>query len=641
MTNVNAFTQVLAAQRCERHRTEGVLRAFVAGAALLLMVGGSAPLLAEDATEPTNIVYIRPMDELWGKTLLDARAKRDKTDLLLAAFTDRYRWSSARRVDSQYVAPDSPEAAAEHAAVIEAFRDAIAAYPHTEVAAYCSLRLAGAYQYVRQYAKAEATLEQMIEEYATTEYEDKARATLGLMELQGLKNPVASFRHLSEILPSEPPATPEPPHGGMSASQMSYYSAQVQLLRIDTELDEHLRAEARAARLVRMFPGLAEGIGRELKNIRRVIKGDGFVFVPADDAPALDVVAAAEKALEKEEARIRAGRPMYVMVQADAEWIALRTSLRKTRGMKLTDEVRARVKAAEKAEVDLIPALMKEFDRQAGNLSVVALIVAILDERKTDQSAAALKQIAMHPDCITSGVERAVKAYRAQVTDSDAMADLLASENEAARHTAAGEMVAMELTANAATALSRMLASNQRYAHTVVAMVYQQDPSEKTAAFKVAALMNALPALELLEDGGAVDPETIYTNREHVLSAYIGALKEMKGGACDQALAHYAAEGEGLQPVMAVAALGMRGDVGQRERLRKLARSTTDGFVRTLVVQGLAGVANDNDVALLKELAEADPFNRPQSRHDGGPGDVRPEFPVRQAASNALRKLQP
>jgi hypothetical protein len=94
--------------------------------------------------------------------------------------TDKKRWADARGVGPH---------AAEVPNVIAAYQDVIDRYPKTEIAAYCTMRLAGLLQQVGRFDNAGALLSRSYSEYADTVEGPKLAMEAGLIHAQARNDP--------------------------------------------------------------------------------------------------------------------------------------------------------------------------------------------------------------------------------------------------------------------------------------------------------------------------------------------------------------------------------------------------------------------------------------------------------------------
>lgn len=148
-----------------------------------LLAAGCAVLAGEGAEPP------RPaLRELAGPELRDAQQARDRADLLRAAYERPRQGPKGAEKDE-----------GEFAKVVVAYADAIERYSGTDIAAYCQVRLAGFYQFGREYDKAAKVLSDLAQRYAGTEYEARAYFSSGLMHLQARHDPASALPWFEKV----------------------------------------------------------------------------------------------------------------------------------------------------------------------------------------------------------------------------------------------------------------------------------------------------------------------------------------------------------------------------------------------------------------------------------------------------------
>ena len=147
-----------------------------------LLLTGCAVLAGEG--EPPR----PPLRELTGPELRDAQQMRDRADLLRAAYEGPRQGPKG-----------APKDEGEFAKVVVAYADAIEKYSGTDIAAYCQVRLAGFYQFGKEYDKAAKVLGDLVQRYAGTKHADTACFEFGLHCLQARHDPASALPWFDKV----------------------------------------------------------------------------------------------------------------------------------------------------------------------------------------------------------------------------------------------------------------------------------------------------------------------------------------------------------------------------------------------------------------------------------------------------------
>src|SRR6516162_5066394 len=99
------------------------------------------------AEEENPAKKIEPTRILHGTEYSEAVDARNRADRLRADFQKRVPPFSRRKPGDTAPAVQAEEVTKEIGEVAQAYQAAINKYPHTEIAAYCAMRLSGTYQY--------------------------------------------------------------------------------------------------------------------------------------------------------------------------------------------------------------------------------------------------------------------------------------------------------------------------------------------------------------------------------------------------------------------------------------------------------------------------------------------------------------
>ena len=247
-------------------------RAWVASSvmldAVLVLV---SPLIAE---EPTSQHAIR-IRELRGRELQEARAASDAADQMRAAFESAYPWkpSDAR---SENASPASAAAQEEFAGVEAAYKEVMDKYAHTEIAAYCGLRLSGLYKYRRDTTRAVDQAKDTASQFAGTSYETNALFTVGLIYLQSLHDPRQAAEWFKKI--PKPSAADIVGRDQYDEAEKLYLSAQQQIAKCELAMGRRAYADRRYERLASRYPQFRTAIEQTRTSQLRMAIERGAVF---------------------------------------------------------------------------------------------------------------------------------------------------------------------------------------------------------------------------------------------------------------------------------------------------------------------------------------------------------------------------
>jgi hypothetical protein len=227
-------------------------RAFLVIAVLLV----NNPSTAEEDRSAGRPV---PTRKLWGKEYADAVAARNRADGMRAALEGRI--SAARRewrkAGKRGPLPTSDAFEAQAAEVARAYQDVIDRYPHTEIAAYCALRLSGHYKFQQQHDKARELTEQTAIDFAGTSQGNKAVFSAGLFHLQTRHDPAEAIKWFCRI-----PKPAKPAGGPYDEDDKLYLSAQEHLVKCELALRQDAQAKQRIDDLKQAYPQYAGELSR-------------------------------------------------------------------------------------------------------------------------------------------------------------------------------------------------------------------------------------------------------------------------------------------------------------------------------------------------------------------------------------------
>lgn len=290
--------------------------------------------------------------------------------------------------------------------------------------------------------------------------------------------------------------------------------------------------------------------------------------------------------------------------------------------------------------VDPSDVLLEFYEERGGSVRERSVIVRTLQEQKTPQALAALRQIAMKPgrEAGTLG-PKAVKALAASTEDTDRISELLAADASDVREAATVSLSGKELTDAAVQRLGRLLDSDSWITHSQVVSAFFTDRSTATVARKVDLLLAALPRIEHLADAGKVNRTIGTTPREATLYAYIKALAMMKGSEPVLLKKRDELTAGSLEYKVVVLALALRDNKSVYSSILPIAQGDKDGVLRMLAVEGLGKIGSTKDIDLLERISKNDSFTRSSVSDKTGEAG-RTTYPVRREARQAVIRIR-
>lgn len=144
---------------------------------------------------------------------------------------------------------------AKAADVVKAYQDVIDRYPHTEIAAYCAMRLSGFYCFQGKHDKAVEIMSRLAEEFAGTPEEARAVFETGMIHAQSRHDPAEAIKWLSRV--------PKPDkHAGAPLGEdgILYLSAQEQLAKCELKLRRDGEAKSRIEKFKQTYPQYAKEV---------------------------------------------------------------------------------------------------------------------------------------------------------------------------------------------------------------------------------------------------------------------------------------------------------------------------------------------------------------------------------------------
>jgi tetratricopeptide (TPR) repeat protein len=195
---------------------------------------------------------------LRGEELRAAYKASDYVQKLLNEFTKNYRTHSKTGHSST-----SSEALPDFQEVVDAYKVVILKYVGTEIGAKAVIRLGGLYNYRRDYDGAIAVVTQAAKQYAGTPVENDFFSSLGLMNLQGVKEPAEASKWFKMI--PKPSGGDSIESSSYNEAEKDYLAAQQSLIRCELKLNKYAHAKRRCKRLMGRYPMYESQIARQFK----------------------------------------------------------------------------------------------------------------------------------------------------------------------------------------------------------------------------------------------------------------------------------------------------------------------------------------------------------------------------------------
>jgi len=224
-------------------------------AAAVLLV--TQPSTAEEDKSSSRFV---PTKKLWGARYSEAVSARMRADRMRAELEQRMPPARTEPAGKEGT-PAAPGAFdAQAAEVARAYKEVIDRYPHTEIAAYCALRLSGFYQYQGKFDEALELSAKTAGEFAGTLEGFEAAFNTGLIYAQARHEPAEASKWFARIpKPNKPADVP------YDEADKLYLSAQQQLTKCELALGRDGQAEARASDLTQTFPQHGQELDRSFR----------------------------------------------------------------------------------------------------------------------------------------------------------------------------------------------------------------------------------------------------------------------------------------------------------------------------------------------------------------------------------------
>jgi HEAT repeat protein len=573
------------------------------------------------ATEPI------PIRKLWGKKYSEAVAARDRADLMRAEY-EKY-LSGPPEERAKRPKRSQQQTDAEAAQVVQAYQEVVDRYPHTEIAAYCTMRLSGFYIFTGKLDKAVGLMEQMATEFAGTHEETRVVFELGLIHAQSRHDPAEAIKWLSRI-----PKPVKPAGAQYDEADKLYLSAQEQLTKCELQLLRDDEAKNRLEKLKQVYPQYAKEVDH-FYQFEIQARKDANASEPKPKPVTTDSV---EKRTSPSKGPVFNKQNIEIENATEQLYEAIRNA---PWGNTVSEDVRRQIANLRKVTGADPSNILREFyEERGGSVQERTAILRALQHVGTPQALAAIKQIAMKPgkEAETLGPQ-AVKAFVALTDDPDQIGQLLDSASPEVRGEAVMALSGRKLTDATVRRLGDFAHSDSRTIHSNIAAAFFTDKSTATVSRKVDVILATLPQLEHLADAESVIPELGRTSREMALGGYIYALATMAGAEPILRQKRDEFTPESVERKAVVLALAWRAYKSVHSPVLQIARDDKDGFLRLMAVIGLGTIGSPEDISFLKRLADVDDYTRSQVNDFSG-GKEQTEYPVRWEAKRAITKIE-
>jgi tetratricopeptide (TPR) repeat protein len=216
--------------------------------AAVLLMGGNSAKADDGASKDRRAGRTR---KLWGDEYSAACSARGRADLMRKALEKRMSASGSNQASkSETFATDADD-------VVQAYQDAIDRFPHTEIAAYCAIRLGGFYQQLGRFDEAAELLEKTAGEFAGTPEGIRVAFNLGLIHAQARNDQVEAIKWFARV--------PRPENlSGVKDDEAAklYLSAQEQLIKCELKLGLNAQAQERVNEAKKGMPQFHDELDR-------------------------------------------------------------------------------------------------------------------------------------------------------------------------------------------------------------------------------------------------------------------------------------------------------------------------------------------------------------------------------------------
>ncbi|HUV38489.1 MAG TPA: HEAT repeat domain-containing protein [Planctomycetota bacterium] len=297
----------------------------------------------------------------------------------------------------------------------------------------------------------------------------------------------------------------------------------------------------------------------------------------------------------------------------------------------------ARLADSGPADFDLF---VTELRREGQTFGFRHQAVRILEMRDTPESRGLLKEMALgrHTDGNPDLERWAAQAYLACVKDPRAAVDLLDSKAGPVLNLALLSIRGLAVDAPLMKRLDQLSSSSGRAVRICTTQVLAADRVPRFPSEAMEAITKAVSTAASQPDADQIPARGYYTNKEQEYSVYANALATIK--VSDEHLRRRAAAQNGDARSLLYIALGRRGDGSARPALMETLRQSGNGMIRAWAARVLGQIGTEDDLALLRHVAETDPLERERSGDVPVPGSDKRFFPVREAARSALRQIE-
>ena len=308
------------------------------------------------------------------------------------------------------------------------------------------------------------------------------------------------------------------------------------------------------------------------------------------------------------------------------------------------DEAAASLKPMADEAVDEI---MQAFDRSSQTFVYRHRAVQILQRLKTKKAGATLLDIALghSAEDLPSMKQWASAAYLRTTQDYSDVRKLLASEDSGVLGNALRGLKGVEVDEVLLKRLVQLTAYQgdkepmfQENVRCLAAAVMAADPAGRFPAQKVGAILAALDDVAKMPHASKVHWPGSYTYAESSYHHYLSCLSDMRGA--DEALREAAGRATALSRDFLSIARAQHGDATVRKELHRILDDQQAGMRRVWTAQGLAVIGTQEDLPILKRLAASDLLERDRGGDVGPPGRKNVYFPVREAAREAISRIE-
>lgn len=603
-----------------------------------------------------------PLRKVLRKERAAAIGARDHADQLMAklepALSATRMPPENRPADARTLTPEQIDAEATE--VVRAYQEVLDGYPHTEIAAYCILRLAGFCLFMGDLKTAARLQEEAAEEYAGTPEESQICLEVGTFHLQGKHDPAEALKWFSRV--GYPGKKPPGALLDYDESDKHYLAAQESMIRCELALHQDAQAKECCERLEKTYPQYEAEIRREYETavqiqqqteesdeqLRRLEQEDPLKYVRVrkflDEAEArlgrnVDFAATYPHytaQIASVFAATAAARARLAAMPVPVKNLALEKLLDQMEHAKPGTETEEAVAALTPCGDEAVAEIERRLVEGEVDFGWRHKAVRVLKAINTEKARAILFRMAMG-ELGGGNPNQEAWAARALIACEPRQAwPLLASSSHEVQDAVLAALMGQPIEKEYVQLLKPYLESKDVFLHWKAVAVLAREPSGDYADHALDAIGHALAGVADLPNGSdRFQWDTYLTVAEWSYERYLSCLVELR--VTPEALHKLAQQLQGRARDVVFLALAQRGDTLVHPEMIRLAQDAEADMFRLWATRALEKIGTAADLPLLEKLATTDPCLREMPGRGGG---VERRYVVRDAAKVALRAFE-